>query len=147
MFSEQRGLASLNFQDIISQKLYDFVYFQLDKTGDETCSCVPGCSVLDLRPIGRGFNSQPWRGPVISEIDDSISRVNYLGMWQPPRSTQPCIARGSPYCLVTEAHRCERHAQCCYLAFSRWELNPRKSNALLLLHCATALPDLNRIPH
>jgi len=45
--------------------------------------------------------------------------------------------------LVTETHRCEQLAQSCYAVLSRWELNPRpidrKSNALLLRHCAATL--------
>ena len=44
------------------------------------------------------------------------------------------------YCLVTETHRCKQLAQRCYVALSWWEVNPwvidRKSNALLLFHCA-----------
>ena len=47
------------------------------------------------------------------------------------------------YCLVTEVHRCEQLAQCCYAALSQWELNPRsidhKSNALSLRHYTTVL--------
>jgi len=48
------------------------------------------------------------------------------------------------YCLVTEAHRCEKLAQGRYAALPRWKLNPRpidrKSNALPLPRCATAPP-------
>ena len=45
------------------------------------------------------------------------------------------------YCFVAEAYRCEQLAQGCYAALFRRESNPRpngrKSNALLLRHCAT----------
>jgi len=37
------------------------------------------------------FKSQSWHCLVISEIDDCLWQVNYLGIYTPPRSTQPCI--------------------------------------------------------
>jgi len=47
------------------------------------------------------------------------------------------------YCLVIEAYRCEQLAQGCYVALSRWELNPwpthHKSSATLSLITPTAV--------
>jgi len=50
-------------------------------TTPDSVACMGGSVVtLDLRLFGRGLNFHPWHYPVISEIGDRISQVNYLGI-------------------------------------------------------------------
>ena len=55
------------------------------KSMEELCLGGVVVRTLDLRPLRHWFESRSWHCLVISETDDRISRVNYIG------STQPCI--------------------------------------------------------
>jgi len=49
---------------------------------------------LDFATFGCGFSSQSWHCPDISEIDDRISRVNYLGIYHHKVELSPAPLRG-----------------------------------------------------